>query len=126
MQDQQFFTREMGARLRKIRLAAMLTQAEVADRMGLKGKWRDLAVRRLELGLIGNPSLKTVDLFLQACGAGWSDFSDLLMRPPPVPIDLKPIDDAGFRPGITKRLKQAAEAETTKNGDTTSFRGENR
>jgi hypothetical protein len=38
MQDQQFFTREMGARLRKIRLAATLTQAEKADRMGLKGK----------------------------------------------------------------------------------------
>jgi transcriptional regulator with XRE-family HTH domain len=85
MQDQQFFTREMGARLRKIRLAAMLTQAEKADRMGLKGKWRDLEVRRLELGLIGNPSLKTVNLFLQACGAGWSDISDLLMRPPRVP-----------------------------------------
>jgi transcriptional regulator with XRE-family HTH domain len=123
MQDQQFFTREMGARLRKIRLAAMLTQAEVADRMGLKGRWRDLGVRRLELGLIGNPSLKTVNLFLQACGAGWPEILDLLMRPPPVPIDLKPIEDAGFRPEITERLKQAAEAETWEFNRKTRYRG---
>jgi transcriptional regulator with XRE-family HTH domain len=56
MQDQQFFTREMDAQRRKIRLAATLTQAELADRMGLKGKWRDLEVRRLELGRIGDMS----------------------------------------------------------------------
>jgi hypothetical protein len=42
MSEGESFTREMGARLGKIRLAAMLTQAKKADRMGLKGKWRGL------------------------------------------------------------------------------------
>jgi transcriptional regulator with XRE-family HTH domain len=93
MSKDEFFTAEMGARLRKLRLSAMLTQDEVADRMGLKGKWRKMTVRRLEMGRVGNPSLRTVNLFLQACGAGWSDISDLMMRPPPVRIDLKPIDN---------------------------------
>jgi transcriptional regulator with XRE-family HTH domain len=37
----------MGARLRKIRLSAMPTQDELADRMGLKGKWRKMVVRRV-------------------------------------------------------------------------------
>jgi hypothetical protein len=43
--------------------------------------------------------------YLQACGAGWSDISDLLMKPPPVPIDLKPIEDAKFSPEVMERLK---------------------
>jgi transcriptional regulator with XRE-family HTH domain len=63
MSEGEFFTVEMGARLRKIRLAAVLTQAEKANRMGLNGRGRDLEVRRLELGGIGNPSLKAVNLF---------------------------------------------------------------
>jgi transcriptional regulator with XRE-family HTH domain len=123
MSERDFFTNEMGARLRKLRLAAMLTQDDVADRMGLKGKWRKMKVRRLESGRVRNPFLKTVNLFLQACGAGWSDISDLLMKPPSVPIDLKPIADAGFRPEITQRLEKAAKAETEEFIWKTRYRG---
>src|SRR5512136_1835660 len=82
-----FFTSQMGRRLRSLRTLAGLTQLEVADRMGLSGRYRRRTIGRLECGRSGEPALSLIARYLQACGARWSSFSDLLEAVPPVKAD---------------------------------------
>ena len=75
---QEFFTVEMGARLRQLRESKGLTQEQLAERMGLRGKGRGSLIARLERGKISNPTLRFVTYYLRACGALFSEFYDLL------------------------------------------------
>jgi len=61
-----FFTLEMGARLRAIREKVGMNKGEVAARMGLSGRVSGKFIGHLESGRIGNPSVKTMALFLRA------------------------------------------------------------
>ena len=95
-----FFTSDMGARLREIRRRRGLTLDEVASRMGLSGEGRHNLVARLESGRIASPQLRTVALFLRACGAKWFEFSDLLDRVelPPEPKLEPPVNASERHP----------------------------
>jgi transcriptional regulator with XRE-family HTH domain len=68
------FTKEMAKKLKEIRERSRLTQQEVAKELGLKAKYGQSFIARLENGLIKNPSLKTILDFLRACGASWTEF----------------------------------------------------
>ena len=54
------FTKEMAEKLRKIRETALLTQQEVALRIGLKTKSGKSVICQLESGTVKNPSLRTI------------------------------------------------------------------
>jgi len=66
------FTKEMSELLRKIRERAGLSQAEVAQRIGLSKQAGNIS--HLEKGLVKNPPLGTVLMILRACGESWSEF----------------------------------------------------
>jgi transcriptional regulator with XRE-family HTH domain len=68
-------------------LRAGLTQDQVAQRLGLKGKNRGGYVSHLEHGREPNPSLGTVVRFVHACGARLSELAEQLDRVEPVPMD---------------------------------------
>jgi hypothetical protein len=55
--------------------------------MGLTGRSRHSLVARLEDGPVDSPELRTVALFLRACGAKWLEFSGLLDR-----VELPPLE----------------------------------
>jgi transcriptional regulator with XRE-family HTH domain len=93
---------------------AMLTQVEVAERMGLTGRASRGFVSQLEKGRIGNPSVRTIALFLRACGARWHQVTDLLEFSEPVEIDLKPIKDSEFDVRDKQRLEWAVEKQVRK------------
>ena len=78
MSRRRFFTSEAGARLRELRLRAGLSQREVAERMGLRGKQARKSVSLLELGEGSDPTVSTIARFLKACGARWYQFCDVL------------------------------------------------
>jgi transcriptional regulator with XRE-family HTH domain len=82
-----FFTKEMGGLLHNLRKRKGLTQDQVAERIGLKGKGRWNLISALEKGRIHNPTLKLVTLYLRAVGAPFSEFLDTLTRVVPVEID---------------------------------------
>lgn len=60
--------------LKKLREQAGLSQAEVAERMGLSRKSGYKYIYRLEKGLIKNPSLLTILNYLDAIGVRWPTF----------------------------------------------------
>ena len=109
-----FLTMEMAHRLRQIRAKALLSQAEVAVRMGFSEPHGRAWVARLEAGWIRNPSLGSIALFLRACGARWSEFTDLLEQVPVPEIDMAAIEDSGFPDQEMERVKQATEREVGK------------
>ena len=76
--DTFFFTRELGARLRDLRLKAGLTQLELARAMGRSGKKAANLVGRLERGDERYPSFGLITDFLRACKAGFRDILDML------------------------------------------------
>ena len=78
MPRRRFFTSEAGARLRELRLRAGLSQREVAERMGLRGKQARKSVSLLERGEGADPTVSTIARFLKACGARWYQFCDVL------------------------------------------------
>jgi transcriptional regulator with XRE-family HTH domain len=104
----------LGDRLRTLRVKAMLTQAEVAVRMGLTGRASGRFIGHLENGRIGNPSVKTIALFLRACGAKWHQVTDLLEFAEPVEIDTRPIRDSEFDVRDKRRLEWAVEKQVRK------------
>ena len=114
MKKQQLSAIMLGERLRSLRVKAMLTQAEVADRMGLTGRASGRFIGHLENGRIGNPSVKTIALFLRACGARWHQVTDLLEFVEPVEIDTKPIKDSEFDVRDKQRLEWAVEKQVRK------------
>jgi len=90
---------EIGRRLRRLREAAGLKQAEVAGRMGLKGKGAWNLVGRLERGRVRRPTLQVLSRFLNACGASFAAVADLLgagAATPPVP-DKPAVAETGTR-----------------------------
>jgi transcriptional regulator with XRE-family HTH domain len=72
------FTREMGARLRELRLRAGVTQQELAVLMGRQGKGCAYLVSRFECGHVPYPSFGFVADYLRACRASFADIADLL------------------------------------------------
>jgi transcriptional regulator with XRE-family HTH domain len=72
------FTREMGARLRELRLKAGVTQQELAVLMGRQGKGCAYLVSRFESGHVTYPSFGFVADYLRACRASFTDIADLL------------------------------------------------
>lgn len=72
------FPAELAARLRQVRLAAGLTQAQVAMLMGRQGRGAWNVVARLESGRVRYPSLGLVLDFLRACRADVSAIADIL------------------------------------------------
>ncbi len=69
-------TSEVGVRLRRLRLAAGLTQAELAEATG-RG-WPNTMVSKLESGDYPNPGIAVVADYLRACRASFDDLSDFL------------------------------------------------
>jgi transcriptional regulator with XRE-family HTH domain len=66
------FTPKMAAQLRQLRGKAGLTQTEVAERIGMSSTSGDIS--HLERGIIQNPPLGTILLYLSACGIAWREF----------------------------------------------------
>jgi transcriptional regulator with XRE-family HTH domain len=75
-----FFTPEMGAKLRDLRKRARLTQAGVAERMGMRYSSARGFVSQLEFGRSPHPLLETIVLYLKACGAPMREFFDQFDR----------------------------------------------
>jgi transcriptional regulator with XRE-family HTH domain len=86
----------IGRRLSEIRREAGLSQAEVAQRMGMKDSYGKQRVWMLESGHNGCPSVRTIGLYLRACGARWSRLSDILDQVEPVKTDSAPIRQSGL------------------------------
>ncbi len=72
------FPAELAARLRQVRLAAGLTQAQVAMLMGRQGRGAWNVVARLESGRVRYPSLGLVLDFLRACRTDVGAILDIL------------------------------------------------
>ena len=72
------FSSEAGQRLRELRLRAVLSQREVATRMGLRSRQARKPVSRLERGKCADPTVSTITRYLRACGARWYQFCDVL------------------------------------------------
>jgi transcriptional regulator with XRE-family HTH domain len=72
------FTAEMGLRLRRLRVAAGLTQQELAVLMGRQGKGNHQLIGKVERGRAPYPSLGFVADYLRACRASFADIADLL------------------------------------------------
>ncbi len=68
----------LGARLRELRLKSGLSQMKLAGKMGFNPTHGYKYVLRIEKGLVPNPTLRTIVAFLEACGAGWKDLTDIL------------------------------------------------
>ena len=104
----------LGRRLRSRRIRAGLTQAEVAERMGLTGKSSGNVVGHLEQGRIKNPSVRTLTLFLRACGALWGEITGILDSGEPVPIDTQAITDSELSLEDKQRLEWAVNKQVRK------------
>ncbi len=72
------WTGELGAALRTIRRRAGLTQAQVAEAMGGRGRTGHVAVSRLETGKATQPTFGLVADYLRACGASFADLAPVL------------------------------------------------
>jgi transcriptional regulator with XRE-family HTH domain len=106
MKQKAFFTREMGARLRTLRVRSGLTQKELAARMGLRPRGGRAQVSLVEAGLNPNPTLRLVTTYLRACGAGFAEFYDLLTRVDIKPVDTREIGRTGFPQERKEKLRQ--------------------
>jgi transcriptional regulator with XRE-family HTH domain len=69
-------SREVGERLRRLRIRARLTQAQLADAAG-RG-WANTMVSRLESGGYPNPGIAVIADYLRACRASFEDILDIL------------------------------------------------
>ena len=65
---------ELGKLLAKFRKSAKLSQAELAERMGLSKKRGYCHISHLETGREKKPSLYTILLYLKACRVPWTTF----------------------------------------------------
>ena len=105
---------KIGKRLRELRLEIGLTQAEVAERMGKAGPYGKQFVYQLESGRTGCPSVRTIGLFLRACGVRWSRLSDILDYVAPSGADIRPIKNSGLAQGMKHRLARLTECQVDK------------
>jgi transcriptional regulator with XRE-family HTH domain len=110
MGQKRFFTREMGARLRNLRLGAGLTQDELAERMGYSSTGKRMALQRLETGRIRKPTLEMVARYLQGCGKRWQSITDLLESVPPVKLDISKVKSRKFTEAVKQKTEEQAQA----------------
>ncbi len=121
MKGRVFFTPEMGARLREVRLKRGLTLDEVAAGMGLTGKGRWNQIARLEQGKNPDPRLSAVTLYLRACGAQFFEFYDTLTRIEPVLVDTRPIERLPVKREQKEMLLRRVKREVYNYQDETSY-----
>jgi transcriptional regulator with XRE-family HTH domain len=79
---------QLGRRLRELRKAAGMSQAELALRMGRAGRKFQPYICQLEKGRIPYPSVNLVADYLRACGRSFADVATVLddyTTQPPVP-----------------------------------------
>jgi transcriptional regulator with XRE-family HTH domain len=111
-------TPEIRQRLRQLRLRAMLSLNEMADRLGTSR----IQIWRLEQGRSGNPSLGTISRYLRASGARWTEIGELLDRVPIPDIDLKPVQESGLSDWGKAKASRAAQAEVERYAKRLPFR----
>jgi transcriptional regulator with XRE-family HTH domain len=82
-------SREVGERLRRLRVRAHMTQAQLAEATG-RG-WANTMVSRLESGTYPNPGSAVVADYFRACRASFEDILDILNEytSRPTPAELK-------------------------------------
>ncbi|MEO0108681.1 MAG: helix-turn-helix transcriptional regulator [candidate division WOR-3 bacterium] len=104
----------LGQRLRQLRLAALLTQDQVAERMGLTGPGRRALIHRLETGRTSAPGLFVIARFLRACGARWYQITDILEQAWDLPPDTSALCTSELAPEaqvlLRERVTRQAEA----------------
>jgi transcriptional regulator with XRE-family HTH domain len=86
--DAALLPKEVGERLRQLRLQAGLTQTELALRMGRPGKSGKSYVCQIERGYMPGLTFNAVMDFLAACGADASAIKDIIdtyTERPPIP-----------------------------------------
>ena len=86
--DAALLPKELGARLKQLRLEARLTQADVALRMCRPGRAGKSYVCQIERGYMPGLTLNAVMDFLRACGAKVSAIEDIIdayTSRPPIP-----------------------------------------
>jgi transcriptional regulator with XRE-family HTH domain len=108
------FTKEMGLLLKKFRMNVGLSQSEVGERIGFSKKSAYSQISHLENGLIKNPSLGNIILYLKACGVAFTTFFQKLSE-----IDFKIehkniMRQVGMPSGITSGLRQKIDRDTAK------------
>ncbi|MEO0083311.1 MAG: helix-turn-helix transcriptional regulator, partial [candidate division WOR-3 bacterium] len=74
------FTKEIARLLVAFRKTARLTQAEMAEQIGLSRKSGKKYISLLETGRIKNPSLGTIILYLDACNVSYETFFNKLSQ----------------------------------------------
>jgi transcriptional regulator with XRE-family HTH domain len=107
--DAALLPKEVGTRLRQLRLQAGLTQADVALRMCRPGPAGKSYVCQIERGYMPGLTLNAVMDFLHACGAGVSaieDIFDAYTKRPPIPEERTRKEVAEAAAGLPL-LKQA-------------------
>jgi len=72
--------KEIAKLLKSTREKAGLYQAEVAERIGLSAKSGKGYISHLEKGMVKNPPIGTILLYLRACGVSWVEFFKELDR----------------------------------------------
>jgi len=80
LKDSLWFPTELGQRLATLRRRRKLTQKQLAELMGRKGRGNFSMVSAIERGRMKTPSLRLVGDYLRACGASFRDVIDLLDR----------------------------------------------
>lgn len=68
------FSEKLAQLLRETRLKAGLTQADVAEGIGLSVKSGKGYISHLEKGIVKNPPLLTILFYLRGCGVSWREF----------------------------------------------------
>jgi len=68
------FSEKLAELLKETRIKAGLTQADVAERIGLSVKSGKGYVSHLEKGIVKNPPLLTILLYLRGCCGPWREF----------------------------------------------------
>ena len=96
--------------MRSFRLAAKLSQDELALRMGYSGANRRRLVERLENGRIVEPTVKMTARYLQGCGARWHSIIDLLEAVPPVKLDILKVKSRKFTEAVKQKTEEQAQA----------------
>jgi transcriptional regulator with XRE-family HTH domain len=92
---------QIGGRLKMLRQRAMISQADVGERLGVS----HVHIRHLESGLVRKPSLELIAGYLRACGARWSELADILERTDSVPIETGAIDELDRTQSEKDKLK---------------------
>jgi len=69
---------ELGARLKALRTSAGLSQMKLSSLMGFNPAHGYKYVFKLEKGHVPNPTLRTLQSFLAACGSSWQDIVTVL------------------------------------------------